>query len=114
MYSVLEPLHATPTIRTLPANFLLAASTEGASKLQVLQPGAQNQKATGDSTTAACNEKELPSPMMRAETSADEPIVVTTESILDSDALSLDDDPHAANAATVKPVIARARSRRMT
>lgn len=113
MYSVLEPLQATPTMRTLPANFLLAASTEGASKLQVLQPGAQNQKATGDSITAACNEKELPSPIMRAETSADEPIVVATESTPDSDALSVD-VPHAANATTVKLVNARACSRRMT
>jgi hypothetical protein len=33
---------------TFPDHFLLAASTEGASPLQVTQYGAQNQKATGD------------------------------------------------------------------
>jgi hypothetical protein len=101
-------------MRTVPANFLLAASTEGASKLQVLQPGAQNQNAIGVCTTASCNENELPSPMMRAVTSPEETSLVTTETSLDSDALSLDDDPHAASTTTVKPVNARVRSRRMT
>lgn len=38
-------------------NFLLTASTEGASLLQVLQPGAQNQKATGLSFMADTREK---------------------------------------------------------
>jgi hypothetical protein len=44
------PFQPTPTIVTLPDHFLLAASTEGASPLQVTQYGAQNQKATGDPT----------------------------------------------------------------
>lgn len=44
------PFQPTPTIWTFPAHFLLTASTEGASALQVPQYGAQNQKATGDPT----------------------------------------------------------------
>jgi hypothetical protein len=39
------PNHATPTKSTVPAHRWLAASTEGASWLQVLQVGAQNQYA---------------------------------------------------------------------
>jgi len=42
-----SPFHATPTTVILSAHFLLVASTEAASALHVLQPGAQNQKATG-------------------------------------------------------------------
>jgi hypothetical protein len=41
------PVHATPTKLTDPANFWAASSTEGASRLQVLQVGAQNQNAVG-------------------------------------------------------------------
>lgn len=51
-------------------NFLLAASTEGASKLQVVQPGAQNQNTTGLTASAAVREKVLPSPIILAVTSA--------------------------------------------
>ena len=42
-----SPFHATPTTVILSAHCLLAASTEAASALHALQPGAQNQKATG-------------------------------------------------------------------
>ena len=42
------PFQPTPTTVTFPAHFLLAASTEGASLLQVPQYGAQNQNATGE------------------------------------------------------------------
>lgn len=42
-----SPYHATPTNWTLPAHFLFASSTEGASWLHVLQVGAQNHSATG-------------------------------------------------------------------
>lgn len=42
-----SPVHATPTKLTSPANFFAAASTEGASRLQVLQVGAQNQNNVG-------------------------------------------------------------------
>ena len=41
------PIGMAPTTSTLPAQSLLASSTEGASRLQVLQVGAQNQNATG-------------------------------------------------------------------
>ena len=41
------PYQATPTNCTLPAHRLLAASTEGASWLQVVQVGAQNHNNTG-------------------------------------------------------------------
>ena len=44
------PFQPMPTIWTFPAHFLLTASTEGASALQVPQYGAQNQKATADPT----------------------------------------------------------------
>jgi hypothetical protein len=56
-------------MRTLPLNFLLTSSTEGASLLQVPQPGAQNQKTTGLSASAAVREKDVCVPMMFAETS---------------------------------------------
>jgi hypothetical protein len=42
-----SPVQATPTKLTAPANFFAAASTEGASRLQVLQVGAQNQNSVG-------------------------------------------------------------------
>jgi hypothetical protein len=42
------PFQPIPTTSTFPAHFLLTASTEGASPLQVPQYGAQNQKATGE------------------------------------------------------------------
>jgi len=57
-------------MRTFPLNFLLTSSTEGASRLQVLQPGAQNQKATGLSESAAVREKDVCVPMMFAATSS--------------------------------------------
>ena len=56
-------------MRTLPLNFLLTSSTEGASRLQVPQPGAQNQKATGLSASAAVRENVVCVPMMFADTS---------------------------------------------
>lgn len=46
-YESVSPAHATPTIVTEFLNFACTASTEGASKLQVPQPGAQNHSATG-------------------------------------------------------------------
>ena len=56
-------------MRILPLNFLLTSSTEGASRLQVPQPGAQNQKATGLSASAAVRENVVRAPMMFADTS---------------------------------------------
>ena len=56
-------------MRTFPLNFLLTSSTEGASRLQVPQPGAQNQKTTGLSARAAVSEKDVCEPMMFADTS---------------------------------------------
>ena len=50
---VSSPVQATPTNSTLPAHFWRAASTEGASRLQMLQVGAQNQNATGRPATDA-------------------------------------------------------------
>jgi hypothetical protein len=46
-YEALSPDHVTPTMSTLPASFWATRSTEGASALQLLQVGAQNQNATG-------------------------------------------------------------------
>lgn len=108
-----EPLHATPTMRTLPAYFLLASSTEGASKLHVLQPGAQNQKATGNSAIASCRENELPSPMMRAVTSG-LLTLVSTGAALDDGTTSDVDAPHAPSTTTADAVTAKAEKRRMT
>ena len=68
-YELSDPFQATPTTRTFPLNFLLTSSTEGASRLQVPQPGAQNQKATGLSASAAVSEKVVCVPMMFADTS---------------------------------------------
>jgi hypothetical protein len=47
--AVSSPVQATPTKSTEPAQRLLAASTEAASRLQMLQVGAQNQNTTGRS-----------------------------------------------------------------
>jgi len=68
-YESLVPFQATPMMRTLPPNFLLTSSTEGASRLHVVQPGAQNQIATGLSASAAVSEKVVCVPMMFADTS---------------------------------------------
>ena len=68
-YELSDPFQATPTTRTFPLNFLLTSSTEGASRLQVPQPGAQNQKTTGLSASAAVSEKVVCVPMMFADTS---------------------------------------------
>jgi hypothetical protein len=46
-----SPVQATPMKLTLPLHFCAAASTEGASRLQTLQVGAQNQKAVGAPAT---------------------------------------------------------------
>lgn len=48
-----SPVQATPTKSTLPAHFCAAPSTEGASRLQTLQVGAQNQNAVGLPTARA-------------------------------------------------------------
>lgn len=53
VYEAVSPAHATPMNETLSAYFLLHASTEGASLLQVSQPGAQNQNTTGRAATTA-------------------------------------------------------------
>ena len=42
-----SPVHATPTKLTESPNFAAASSTEGASRLHVLQVGAQNQNTVG-------------------------------------------------------------------
>jgi hypothetical protein len=68
-YELSDPFQATPTMRTFPLNFLLTSSTEGASLLQVPQPGAQNQKTTGLSASAAVREKDVCVPIMSADTS---------------------------------------------
>jgi hypothetical protein len=47
------PVQATPTKLTVSANLWAASSTEGASRLQVLQVGAQNQNAVGLPATDA-------------------------------------------------------------
>jgi hypothetical protein len=57
-------------MRTFPLNFLLTSSTEGASRLHVPQPGAQNQKTTGLSASAAVREKDVCVPMIFAEMSS--------------------------------------------
>lgn len=48
-YDSASPNQVTPTKSTRPAHALLAASTEGASMLQIVQVGAQNQSTTGRS-----------------------------------------------------------------
>lgn len=47
------PVQATPMNSALPAHRCAASSTEGASRLQVPQPGAQNQNTTGVPATDA-------------------------------------------------------------
>jgi hypothetical protein len=71
-YELSDPFQATPTTRTFPLNFLLTSSTEGASRLQVPQPGAQNQKTTGLSASAAVREKDVCVPMIFAEMSSND------------------------------------------
>ena len=98
---MLEPLHATPTIWTLSANFVLAASTEGASKLQLLQPGAQNQKATGFFASALLRENEVPEPMVRAVNSFVAKSPETTRDV--SDAFDDGAEPHDARVNKATP-----------
>ncbi len=59
-YDDWSPAHATPTTVTKSANFFCASSTEGASELQVPQPGAQNHITTGFSESAFDNTKDPP------------------------------------------------------
>ena len=59
-YDALSPAHATPTTLTESANSLWTSSTEGASALQVPQPGAQNHITTGFSASAFDNTNEPP------------------------------------------------------
>ena len=47
-----EPFHATPRNDTESPYLLAASSTEGASLLQVPQPGAQNQRTIGPSVSS--------------------------------------------------------------
>jgi len=56
----LSPAHATPTTLTDSANSLWTSSTEGASALQVPQPGAQNHNTTGLSASAFDNTNDPP------------------------------------------------------
>jgi len=116
-----------PTIVTRPANVTLAASTEGASRLQVLQPGAQNQKATGRPTNdAASRSTESASPAAgtkRAEKFSESGTLVAAEPVvadpdvdgrLDSPVLvpSPEPQPRAANPSATQ--VARAVERRST
>ena len=71
-YELSDPFQATPTTRTFPLNFLPTSSTEGASRLQVPQPGAQNQKTTGLSASAVVREKDVCVPMIFAEMSSND------------------------------------------
>jgi len=54
------PAHATPTTVTEFSNFLRVSSTEGASALQVPQPGAQNHNTTGFWARAFDNTNDSP------------------------------------------------------
>lgn len=57
------PFQATPITVTPLENFRCALSTEGASKLHVTQPGAQNHRATG--LIASCTSKLIGEPSIR-------------------------------------------------
>lgn len=57
------PFQATPITVTPLVNLRCALSTEGASKLHVTQPGAQNHKATG--LMASCSAKRIEEPSIR-------------------------------------------------
>jgi hypothetical protein len=81
-YELSDPFHATPTMRICPLNFLLTSSTEGASLLQVPQPGAQNQKTTGLSARASVREKLDCVPMMFAATSLSVVILVIDDVVV--------------------------------
>lgn len=110
------PFHATPITVTLSANFWCARSTEGASKLHVLQPGAQNQRATGRCASCSPNVKGEPS-RSDAVKSILGPVTVGADELLvdgaalskvvlgASDVLLLAPPPHAA-IITVRPTIA--------
>jgi hypothetical protein len=67
------PAHATPTTETESANFLCASSTEGASALQVPQPGAQNHNTTGFCASAFDNTNVSPLTVFATKLSTFEP-----------------------------------------
>jgi hypothetical protein len=92
----------------LSENFVLAASTEGASKLQVLQPGAQNQKATGFCASASLRENDVPEPMVRAVNS----FVSKSPGTTREDSVAFDDgvEPHEARVNKATPTTPTLRS----
>ena len=67
------PAHATPTTVTTSANFFRASSTEGASELQVPQPGAQNHNTTGFCASSFDNTNVSPLTVFATKLSAFEP-----------------------------------------
>ena len=67
------PAHATPTTVTESANFFRASSTEGASELQVPQPGAQNHNTTGFCASAFDNTNVSPLTVLATKPSTFEP-----------------------------------------
>ena len=58
-----DPYHATPRNVALPAQRVLASSTEGASLRQVPQPGAQNHSTTGRPAYCTMSTEPPPTPI---------------------------------------------------
>jgi hypothetical protein len=77
---------------TCPAKRRLASSTEGASRLQVLQPGAQNHSASGPVSKLAASK--LPPPITGIETAAVDEAV---DEVFDEAVGAAPSAPHAAN-----------------
>ena len=105
------PAHATPTTVTESANFFRASSTEGASELQVPQPGAQNHNTTGFCASAFDNTNVSPLTVFATKLSGFEPgsdstpcegvaVVTTTELVEEESAPQADSATTTINTAT--------------
>lgn len=105
------PFQATPITVTSVENLLCALSTEGASKLQVTQPGAQNQRATGFCASCSFNVSGEPSRSEAVKSIPKFAEVGFEATFVDDDAASIvpleASVPHAANVAVVTAITTR-------
>jgi len=110
-----SPVHATPTKSTWPTHCCAAASTEGASALQELQVGAQNQNAVASpARSAPLNSPPPTSGAVNCNSSGTlmgvEVAIASTVDSLAVDAGGADVVTCASSGALVEPVAARASS----
>jgi len=95
---------------TFPSQVLLAASTEGASWLQVIQVGAQNQNATGRPATDAPLNSPPPPTSGAVNCSTFATVAPSGDPFAELVSDGASEDPHATSETTVNAQITRSRS----